>query len=1127
MHTSVRASSDASVRVDTLRLAERSTDGAGGDPPQARIDASDRRALIVDIVERASTLRERLSTASPTAPGDGCARDDSLIVAWRAAAAKGDAEAFERRLALDGLDSRVVERLAGPLRIALGTSLPEWATLLERYLGALADSATETLAGEEMIPFVEILAPLAEMVECELYASTTGTLESVSSGARSGLRALLLQRLAVLSAPTLYECFEHYRSRVEAHRSLDPDGAAAGAVESRATYREFVRRMIAGGMLRLLHDFPALARAMATVALFWRESSRELLKRLAQDRDAISQLFADGSALGEVVTIDAGRSDPHAGGRTVHLLGFASGLRLVYKPRALGADSAFLELLHWLARRGAPIPPPLARTFAARVLTRGSHGWAEYVEQRDCADAVAVRRYYQNAGSLLALLHALGSTDCHYENIVASGDRPVLVDLETVLQPEIARAEPPRDRARSLGARRLYDDSVLRTGMLPAWQGAGDDRAYDTGGLTADDDQTTPFTAVGWRAANSDVMRIERRRATTGSHPNLPRIAGRAIPPAGYVNDIVLGFSRMYEWLAAHRDELLAPGGPLARLAREDVRFLARPSSVYDHVLRRSLRRDVLHDGAARGVELELLARGLLGLSPGLWPLLEAEERALEQLDIPVFTIRGDATHLAIGDHTVPVARSGLQVARARLESLCPAELERQLRILRSSFALRYFSLSAREHSRGAESMRRPVKLLPPGEIVAAAMEIAGEIGRMALSDHLGDVTWITTEPVSTAGHQRLQATGYGLYDGLAGIALFLAAASRCSGDAGFAHLARRALAPIRSRLHTPPSYVDELGIGGAAGAASIIYALTRAGLLLRDDSILDDASHAGRQITSAAIALDGNFDVLHGSAGAILALLTLHRVHRCDWILELAVRCGRHLLDTRREFFAPCGTLHRTWSTIGGRAQVGVAHGSAGIALALLRLHAATRITEYATAALDALRWEDSFFHPRSRVAESDADVARDIASPGATMTLPTNWCRGSAGIGLARLTAPSGVHSTELRRSARHAVAHVRDEAALVGASTDGACCGAIGEVDLLLTAGLRWGDSALLASAHERASRIVRRARAVGHFRLTPWSDAEACDPALYRGTAGIGYGLLRLCHPELLPSFLSWE
>ncbi len=1126
MHTSVRATSDASVRLAASRLADRSSDVAGGSLSTSGNRSNDLRALVVEIVERASTLRERLSSTPLEAPGDGSANDSALIDGWRAAAAKGDAEAFARRLARDSLDDRAVERAVEPVSIAPGASLPEWAMLLERYFGALADAAAEPGAGDDDIPFVEILAPLADIAERELYVAAKGALEGVASGARRGLRAALLQRLTSLTAPILYERFEHYRSGDAARRPGKLDDGSDDPVPSRAIYGDFVRWMIAEGMRRLLRDLPSLARAMTTVAQLWREASAELLTRLHADRDAISQHFANGHAPGNLLTIDAGRSDPHAGGRTVQLLHFASGLQLVYKPRSLGVDRAFLELLCWLALRGAPVPPPLAPTFAARVLECGSHGWAEYVENRECSDIVSLRRYYRNAGTLLALLHALGSTDCHYENIVASGDRPVVVDLETVLQPEVARAEPPRDHARSLGARRLYDDSVLRTGMLPAWQGAGDHGAYDTGGLSADDEQATPFVALRWSATNSDAMRLERRRATTGSHPNLPRLASRDVPPTHFVGEIVLGFTHMYEWLAAHRDELLAPGGPLTRLAREEVRFLARPSSVYDHVLRRSLRRAVLHDGAARGVELELLARGLLALPPELWPLLEEEERALEQLDIPVFTIRGDATHLASGARTVPLTRSGLDVARARIESLDAAELERQLRIVRSSFALRYFADPAAEASRVDAGTRGRVKPLPRAEIIAAAMDIASEIGRMALSDRAGDVTWITTEPVSRAGHQRLQATGYGLYDGVAGIALFLAAASRCGGDAMLATLARRALAPISSRLHSPHSYVEELGIGGAAGAASTIYALTRAALLLDDDSIVDDALYAARQITPAAIALDTNLDILYGSAGAILALLALYRARRCDWLLELAIRCGRLLLDARRDFVAPCGTVHRAWPTVGGRAHVGIAHGSAGIALALLRLHAATRITEYATAAIDALRWEDSFIYPDGG-AGSDAGVALDIAPRGATMPLPSNWCRGWAGIGLARIASPAGAHGAELSVTARRAVAHVRADMALAGARIDGACCGVIGEVELLLTAALRWGDSALLASAHERASSLVRRARAVGHYHLAHSSGAELYDPALYRGTAGIGYGLLRLCHPELLPSFLSWE
>jgi type 2 lantibiotic biosynthesis protein LanM len=1088
--------------------------------------------LVIELLERASTMRERLTDNFHPHPPAARAHVNDLIDAWCASAARGDSQTFARRLALDGLDPASVERVVGPVHVAPGGAIPEWALLLERYIHALTTGGAPPPGRRDDVPFVEIFGPLADLVERELESIAYGALHQVSGAARHDLRASLLKRLARSTAPILYEQFEPLRAARSASGSVATRSAAPEQEPAPVSYRDYVRHMLDGGMVDLFCELPALARALATTALHWRDASAELLARLYEDRVAIASCFDDGRELGELLAIEAGMSDAHAGGRTVHILTFASGLRLVYKPRGLGIDAAFGELLTWLALHGAPIPPPQAPTFAVRVLGRGSHGWAEFAEHRSCADLGAVRRYYQNAGSLLALLHSLGSTDCHYENIVAAGERPVIVDLETVLQPEIARSDPPLDRARNLGARRLYDDSVLRTGLLPAWQSSGNAAAYDIGGLSASENQATPFTVVHWHAVNSDAMRIERRCATTGTHPNFPVFDGRGIPPTEYVSDITLGFERMYEWLAAHRDALLAPDGPVALLAREKVRFIARPSSVYDHVLRRSLRRCALRDGAARGVEIELLARGLLSLSPELWPLLEEEERALELLDIPIFTLRGDATRLTFGERSVPVTRSGLDAARIRFAAMGPADLERQLYIIRASFALSY--LDDRDAaSRGAAAIayEDDVRDAPPlsrDRILDATMEIAAGVARMTLMDCRGEVTWITTEPISSSGHRRLQATGYGFYDGLAGIALFLAAAARCGGNPGLADLARRATRPIRERLHSAsPTYVDEFGMGAACGAASAIYSLLRIGTFLSDDSMVDDALVAARQLMPTVIARDTNFDVLHGSAGAILALLALYRARRSDELLDVAHRCGQHLLAHRRPIEAPCGVTLRTWLTTDGHARTGFAHGAAGIALALLRLHAATGITEYLAVALEAVRCEDSFFfaergdRPLPRAAENGAPAVR---APGTT---PANWCRGAAGVGLARLACRAGSHAAELRVSAERAIAALASNADHVTAPLDCACCGAFGGVELLLAAGLRWGDSTLLAAAHARASKIVRRSRATGHYRLSTSPHAHLDDPGLFRGTAGIGYGLLRLCHPELLPSFLTWE
>ena len=105
-----------------------------------------------------------------------------------------------------------------------------------------------------------------------------------------------------------------------------------------------------------------------------------------------------------------------------------------------------------------------------KVLNRQGYGWVEYVEQLPCEDLAAAQRFYQRAGMLLCLLYALRGTDCHHENLIASGEHLVLIDMETLMHHE-ARLMEDSSRATEAEtlANQLFGDSVLRTGLLPRW----------------------------------------------------------------------------------------------------------------------------------------------------------------------------------------------------------------------------------------------------------------------------------------------------------------------------------------------------------------------------------------------------------------------------------------------------------------------------------------------------------------------------------------------------------------------------------------------------------------------------------------------------------------------------------
>ena len=84
-----------------------------------------------------------------------------------------------------------------------------------------------------------------------------------------------------------------------------------------------------------------------------------------------------GEPSGDAVAVETGLSDPHDGGRTVISVEFSSGLKLIYKPRSLGVESAYFDFVAWINRFDALLPFRILT-----ILDRGDYGWVEYVEHR-------------------------------------------------------------------------------------------------------------------------------------------------------------------------------------------------------------------------------------------------------------------------------------------------------------------------------------------------------------------------------------------------------------------------------------------------------------------------------------------------------------------------------------------------------------------------------------------------------------------------------------------------------------------------------------------------------------------------------------------------------------------------
>src|SRR5581483_7169260 len=198
-------------------------------------------------------------------------------------------------------------------------------------------------------------------------------------------------------------------------------------------FRSFVQQLCEpSAMLALLEDYPVLARQLITTTEYWLAYTLEILEHLSVDWKEICETLVVGDDPGLLTEITFGAGDTHCQGRSVVQLRFSSGFRLVYKPKSLATEVHFQTLLSWLNERGKH--PAFRLT---KVIDKGDYGWSEFVQASGCTSEEELERFYQRQGGYLALLYALMATDLHFENLIASGEHPVLIDLETLFQPDL------------------------------------------------------------------------------------------------------------------------------------------------------------------------------------------------------------------------------------------------------------------------------------------------------------------------------------------------------------------------------------------------------------------------------------------------------------------------------------------------------------------------------------------------------------------------------------------------------------------------------------------------------------------------------------------------------------------
>jgi len=1033
-------------------------------PPvfQQRVTSSGRppdgEELVDLIAAGAMTLEEILASGPGDAGGDP-SPTGPLLERWSRLFAGGDRVALVRRLAWDGLDE---ETIAAALAQPPCPTPPAYLRQLPDILAQSPGPPEATAA--DSVPFAHLLMPWVAHSSSRLATLAPEAATLLAPPARRAAERHLLEQLSAVAAAALYEEFASFRGAQGVIRET-PHG------ESDRLYRAFVESLRGPKLATWLARYPVLAKHWCLLSWQWSEGVAELVQRLAADLPALAEELANSRPLGPVTALEPGRSDRHDGGRQVALLRFGDGFEVVYKPRDVSLEAAWSRFCLWLCREGLRWAPP-----APAVLARPGYGWVERVR---CGEVPDGPDYARRAGALVFLAWLLGGADLHEDNIIGTADGPALVDAEVLLQP--ARSD--------LNA---VATSILGTGLLTFPFVSSSGELVDAGGLVGVPRPSPPHRQ--WERVNRDAMQPVMRPSPPGEGANLPRVNGVPMRPTSWARELEEGFVEAHRFCQQRRDDLLAPGGPLECFKTAAPRVVFRPTESYVRMQRALFAPAYQRLGVERSIALDALNRMFAAVRerPRLWPLAAAERAALEQLDVPRFTLPATATTLvAPNGEPIPrvVKRSGWESLGKRLRALDDAQLAEQRRLLRSCALTQPLA----DERVGATAQEEAVaRAAWRDELLAAATACAHKIEQALFHD--------TSKPDL---HPRTDLNPRDLYHGLPGLALFFAALHLATGEP---HWHGRALATWREML--PLAVEGEPALGACEGLGGRLYALGVLARWLGDEEAKAAAHDHVAALTPHAIAQDERLDVAGGAAGAVLGLLAAFQLLGDTRALEVARRCGQHLLDRQR---ADGG-----WAAA-DRAAPGFAHGAAGIACALARLAAVTGDARLQEAAVRGFLFEHSLYDGERRVwpvpARAPAGHTRHVYMHA--------WCNGAPGVALALATSdlPPARDSEGLE------MALTATRAAGVP-GLDHLCCGSLGIIDVLLTCGQRLGHESLVRGATARGVVVLRRAAGNGGFALPHEGKGDGVRLGLFHGLAGAGYLALRLASPGQLPSLIAF-
>ncbi len=899
----------------------------------------------------------------------------------------------------------------------------------------------------------------------------------------------------VLFKQTIQQMIRHvflmsYRVLIADTNAGRETGILSGETETdRAAYYKSVLLKDEGYVCRLCNRYPILVRRMLQKLNVISDYILEIINHYSEDCLLIAETFNQNTTLGKITKIDFGAGDTHKGGKTVSIVYCENG-KIVYKPRCLKIDLNFNEFVNIINKQ---IPGDVLPIKTYAVIDCGTHGWTEFVCFKECLNEVEVKNYYVRIGELLAICYLFGATDLHAENIIANGEHPMIIDLETLFSGGFIEKSIIHESIGNYIGNQILN-SVKGSAILPIkMRNKKFNKQVDLSGLSNAEAQLSPFKSYFVKNANSDHVEILRDFAYMESSDNIVTMNGEMMQAEHNLKEIIEGFEKIYYYFISDKELIVY----LCETLFEGVeyRVILRDTMTYSQLLTSSYHPDLNQYTYDTYMFFERL---FLNTDESYRCILKAEHADLMVDDVPFFTAKYDERDLvdSFGNRYEEfLKQSAKERVAEKIDAMGIGDLAVQKKLIYQSFYESNGNLLNTSFTYQSFNNKK----LDRTKVLDCVVKLAEEIYKVSIPAKVGESihrSWIGYVQVEQ-GLKQTSPVGLGVYDGNVGIAILYSSLYRITKNEKYRQISLEILAPVVSYLQT--FEVERDGRNGFySGFMGTIAILLENAILLEDETLKEEVHLVLNRVLNESCNTEYQ-DIIAGNAGALLSVLKISK-HIGNF--KALDNYKNVVID---KLLRGCKVNDKNCQ-LDLNGYTGYAHGTAGVSHLLY----ATSKTNIETYVEGMLHYERSLYnYDLGNYAKSNTDS-----------TCHMKWCHGLPGILLNRISLLKlGYKDERILREITNGVDKVKE-----GAFGHNSCLchGDLGNLMILFEAAKLQKDNGFMDEVKMQVDQIAETMTK----RLMEEHFTNSVGVGLMTGLSGVGYAMLYMAFDEYeLPNVLG--